>query len=316
MDWRLKILSKLEKLVEESVKIGVLDYLNLMDEVNSRLKEERKTGINGSHKVEDGLIYLRNVGWISVVGDIHGDLESLVYILKDFNFLEDVKEKGLTMLFLGDYGDRGIHSPEVYYVIFQLKRNYPENVILLRGNHEGPSDLLAIPHDLPHQLKWKFKEEWEEIYRKFLEFFDNLPHSAILESKYLFLHGGIPSQAENLKDLADAAKKHPEKSFLEEILWSDPEEGLKGVFPSPRGAGKLFGEDVTKNFLEKIGVKTLIRGHEPCMEGVKVNHHGKILTIFSRKGEPYFNAYAAYLKIDGKMEALNAYQLKTKATIF
>jgi protein phosphatase len=42
-------------------------------------------------------------------------------------------------------------------------------------------------------------------------------------------------------------------------------------------------------------VQLLIRGHEPCPEGFKINHDGKVLTLFSRKGSPYFNKYAAYL---------------------
>jgi len=45
-------------------------------------------------------------------------------------------------------------------------------------------------------------------------------------------------------------------------------------------------------------VKILIRGHEPCSEGFKIDHDGKILTLFSRKGPPYFNRYGAYLDVN------------------
>jgi protein phosphatase len=54
----------------------------------------------------------------------------------------------------------------------------------------------------------------------------------------------------------------------------------------------------------------LIRGHEPSEEGYKINHNGKVLTLFSRKGEPYFNAQAAYLQLDFSMKVENAYQLR------
>lgn len=47
-------------------------------------------------------------------------------------------------------------------------------------------------------------------------------------------------------------------------------------------------------------MKTLIRSHEPC-ECVEVRQGGKILTLFSRKGAPYFNKQAAYLLLDGAM---------------
>ncbi|RLG92550.1 MAG: serine/threonine protein phosphatase [Candidatus Hecatellales archaeon] len=306
-----------EEIVEKAKTVQPSEFIGLIENVCLRLDKEKEVKSLENYKVEEGLVDLKAKGKIVVVGDIHGDLESLIYILKNSNFLDAVRrgEKPI-ILFLGDYGDRGFLSPEVYYIVFWLKANHPENVILLRGNHEGPSDLIAVPHDLPYHLKRKFGGNWEKIYEKFLVFFDKLPHSAILKGKYLFLHGGIPSEAKNLQDLSYAAKHHPAKRLLEEILWSDPEEDIKGVYPSPRGAGKLFGEDVTKSFLGKIGVKTLIRGHEPCYEGIKVNHNGAVLTVFSRKGEPYFNPYAAYLEIDSQTEALNGYQLKTKAKIF
>ena len=31
-----------------------------------------------------------------------------------------------------------------------------------------------------------------------------------------------------------------------DLLWSDPEEDRKGFETSPRGAGYVFGEDITK----------------------------------------------------------------------
>jgi hypothetical protein len=46
-----------------------------------------------------------------------------------------------------------------------------------------------------------------------------------------------------------------------------------------------------------LGVKILIRGHEPCEEGFRINHNGRVLTLFSMKGAPYFNERGAYLQL-------------------
>ena len=84
---------------------------------------------------------------------------------------------------------------------------------------------------------------------------------------------------------------------------------VKTVLYSPRGAGKFFGRTVTENILNKLGVKVLIRGHEQCKNGFKINHDGKVLTLFSRKGSPYYNAYGAYLEMPLSEKFENARQL-------
>jgi len=202
------------------------------------------------------------------------------------------------LVFLGDYGDRGSHSPEVYYVVLKLKEMFPERVILMRGNHEGPPDLLASPHDLPIQMKNKFREKGSEAYLKLRELFNHLYTGVIIKDRIVLLHGGVPSQAISISDIAYAHETHPRERHLEEILWNDPWKGIKGTIASPRGAGRLFGKDVTNKLLAMLNVKALIRGHESCPDGYKSMHGGRVLTLFSRKGSPYNNRFGAYLHLD------------------
>jgi protein phosphatase len=180
----------------------------------------------------------------------------------------------------------------------KLKEMFPEHVILMRGNHEGPPDLLAYPHDLPLQLKNKFGNKGSDAYLKLRELFNHLYTGVLIEDRIVLLHGGAPSQANTVDDIAYAHEKHPRESHLEEILWNDPWEGIKGTIASPRGAGRLFGEDVTRKLLKMLNVKVLIRGHESCVDGYKSIHRGTVLTLFSRKGAPYNNKYGAYLHLD------------------
>jgi len=71
------------------------------------------------------------------------------------------------------------------------------------------------------------------------------------------------------------------QNFLD-LLWSDPSEGL-GKFPSRRGAGILFGVDVTASFLKVNQLKMLIRSHQCPADnhGYFVHHQGLCLTVFS-----------------------------------
>jgi diadenosine tetraphosphatase ApaH/serine/threonine PP2A family protein phosphatase len=297
-----------KQLVDKAFTVNVQEFAHLTDNVTKMLKAEKRRV--GNLTVTGKLVVTEPEGEAIVVGDLHGDLETLMQILADSKFIDKMRKREKTLLiFLGDYGDRGVNSVEVFYVVLKLKEAYPLNVVLLRGNHEGPNDLLPSPHDLPMHLQRKFGAEWSLAYEKLRVLFDELCLAMLVKQKIVMLHGGVPSTAKSIEDLAFAYKKHPAESHLEEILWSDPEENLTGTLESPRGAGKLFGIDVTDKFLRMLDVKILIRGHEPAETGYKINHDGRILTLFSRKGEPYFNSKAAYLMLNLSLDLTSVYQL-------
>ena len=300
--------ANLSEIVKEALEIQCDGFVKLVEDATILLSKEN--GKTGNLNITGRLINIEPQGEALIIGDLHGDLESLIEILKESNFLQKMKQNHDSLIiFLGDYGDRGEYSKETYYTVLKLKLLFPEQVVLMRGNHEGPEDLLASPHDLPIEFQIKFGEKWENAYSKIRELFAYLYNAVLVKERYLMIHGGLPLKAKTIDDLAYAHATHPRQSFLEEMLWSDPNEMVKDSCASPRGAGKLFGEKITEQKLKIFNAEIFIRGHEPCMEGFKINHKGKILTLFSRKGPPYFNAYGAYLKIDLPEKFENAEQL-------
>ena len=281
------------------------DFLALIKRATAMLKKEQEAA--------DGkLVHLPSSGKAIIVGDLHGDLESLTHILKNSNFLRRTRKgENIRLIFLGDYGDRGSDSIGVFYVVLKLKECFPDNVILMRGNHEGPEDLHPFPHDLPDRLDQKYGEKTgTRTYAHLRRLFNYLYNAVLIDDRAVLIHGGLPSEASSMEDLAYADTKHPQKSYLEDMLWSDPREGLKGVQPSPRGAGKVFGADITRKLLKMLNAKILVRGHEPCHDGFKINHNGLVLTIFSTNKSPYRNEHAAYLEFDLSKKINNAKQLK------
>jgi diadenosine tetraphosphatase ApaH/serine/threonine PP2A family protein phosphatase len=295
-------------LATESKAVQSDRFIEAVENVTGLLREE--SGKTGNLTISERLVTLEPAGEALVIGDLHGDLDSLISILQNSGFTQKLAaHKDATLVFLGDYGDRGPYSAEVYYTVLRLKLAFPEQVVLLRGNHEGPEDLTASPHDLPMQFQDRFKENGKAAYSKVCELFTYLYNAVLVEERCLMVHGGLPPNVNSIQDLARAHLTHPEKEFLEDLLWSDPNDMVKTVLRSPRGAGKLFGRRVTETVLNKLGVKILIRGHEQCEDGFKLNHDGKVLTLFSRKGAPYFNAYGAYLKLPLSEKFENARQL-------
>jgi protein phosphatase len=74
---------------------------------------------------------MKVIGSVIVVGDLHGNLNTLVRIFEELGY-PDLN----CFVFLGDYIDRGPHSCEIVILVYALKVLFPTKVVLLRGNHE------------------------------------------------------------------------------------------------------------------------------------------------------------------------------------
>ncbi|MHC1601484.1 MAG: metallophosphoesterase family protein [Candidatus Nezhaarchaeales archaeon] len=286
---------------------NVEEFKELAYRLRDLLKKERSKEDVGKYISLGALAKIKSVDRLIIVGDLHGDYSSLIKILSETGLKSKIPENTV-VVFLGDYIDRGRESPHVIYEVFKLKLREPNSVVLLRGNHEGPPELPVYPHDFPMHLSHVYRERWEEVYDSITSCFNYFYACAILEGSLFIVHGGVPTETRKLEDLINANK---DIALLEELLWNDPMDEI-GRAPSPRGAGYLFGPDVTEAFLKAVKAKVVIRSHEPCNEGYEVLHNGKLITIFSRKGFPYFNSHGAYLDVHKPIDVENAYQIADK----
>lgn len=151
------------------------------------------------------------MGNIFAIGDIHGCYDNLIALMEqlDIRFYED------TVVFLGDYIDRG---PDVYQVMEYLvhfKLDHP-GTIFLKGNHEALLlDYLAGGD--PQIYLMNGGRQTLASYRKFYSSSENSPlpktHLDFLHSldlyyateAYVFVHAGIrpktPLESQTEEDL-------------------------------------------------------------------------------------------------------------------
>ena len=228
---------------------------------------------------------LRTFRKIAVVGDLHGDYDALKSALS----IVDPAKDGI--IFLGDYADRGPSGIEVIDAVDSLARNNTRNVFALKGNHEDYTE-SGEPEFWPCTLTNEANEkggDWQNYFaRKFKPFVERLHLAIIAPGETLFVHGGVSSKIRSLNDL-----KHPTRDIERDILWSDPFEG-HGERVSERGAGLVeFGADVTTKVCKLLGVKRIVRSHEPlkALKGPLYSHNHRVITISSTSvygGEPCF----------------------------
>jgi len=219
-------------------------------------------------------IELSGASRLIIGGDIHGDYESFRRIVDVFNPDCDY------LIFLGDYADRGPRGVEVVDGVAELAGKYPTRVIALKGNHEYYADdgePTFTPCDLIGEAQEK-RNGWQTYFDTELKpFIERLYVAALVPSEVLFVHGGVSSKIRGIDDL-----RYPSKDIEEDLLWSDPFEGY-GEHPNMRGAGVQFGRDVTEEVCRKIGVKRIVRSHEPrkAWQGPCVEQDGRVVTVSS-----------------------------------
>ena len=131
-------------------------------------------------------------GRLIAIGDIHGDIEKLNLLLKKL-----MPEKSDTVVFLGDYIDRGLHSKEVIERLLELSQK--TKCIFLKGNHEDM--LLKILRTKKEEdiAEWLMMGgittydnygDFPTLFKLHRDFFKNL-QLYYMTDDYLFVHAGI-----------------------------------------------------------------------------------------------------------------------------
>jgi len=237
---------------------------------------------------------------INVCGDIHGQYQDLMRI-----FISCGLPFKSRYLFLGDYVDRGRHSLEVIVLLLACKIKFPNNIFLLRGNHELPNINRVYGFHAELRTRYRNIPESKALYDHFNEVFSEMPLAAIVSGKILCMHGGLSPFLNSLDDIRKI--KRPisvVRGLAQDLLWADPEAGVKGFQPNKvRAVSHVFGEDAVREKTKQLKIDMVIRAHQVVEFGYAFFASRQLVTIFSaaRYHEDLCN-YAAIVQIDERLE--------------
>ena len=199
-------------------------------------------------------------------------------------------------LFMGDYVDRGYFSVEVISLLICLKIKYANKIFLTRGNHESRQVTQVYGFYDECLSKYNSSNVWKE----FTDMFDFLPLACIVENKFLCLHGGLSPYLSSIDEIQKIDRKIdvPNKGGMCDLLWSDPDD-KEGWGESIRGAGWLFGGDISSKFIHTNGLESICRAHQMMPNGSRWSHDKNVCTIFSAPNYCYrCGNQAAIMEID------------------
>ncbi|KAA6393476.1 MAG: putative Serine/threonine protein phosphatase PP1 isozyme 7 [Streblomastix strix] len=251
-------------------------------------------------------------------GDMHGHIQQLCALLRQVGLPEYGKH---SIIFLGDYVDRGQNGVEVLCLVLALKLAFPDLVYILRGNHEDAemnqtergfaSEVIKkyskIKKNSLNDSNSKTTEEQTldnkthaaQIYLAFSRLYQAMPLAAVVNGCVFCVHGGVGSnlkleEIQSLKreqSITDGTKPLKDEKFAEyggitaTMLWSDPnEQRVLGMHKSERGPlGCSFGPDVTEEFCKSNRLAMIVRSHQMRSTGFleQDGSKGRCLTIFS-----------------------------------
>jgi hypothetical protein len=230
-----------------------------------------------------------------VIGDTHGDWRSTEAAVD--RFLEDPRRR--LFVGLGDYLDRAPDdcaegSVVNALLLLDLVARYPQQVVLLRGNHEMNRAIPVLPHDVPEEVDALWGPEPERCHR--LEaLLERGPLAAVTASGAYFAHAGFPRNAG-----ADWATRldRPDEELLLDQVWAECSESRLR-----RGVPRFTLAD-WRRFSKQAGVSIFLRGHDPDLNG-RWSFDGHCLTLHtSRIYERYGGVLMA--RVDLKRPASQA----------
>ena len=244
---------KVSEIVEDPARVSQLTP----KEVEELLQEAEQV-----FEKEPRLIEIPASGQTIFVGDTHGDFDATSIIAK--SYLGDDR----TLVFLGDYVDRGRNSQANINYLLCLKLAYPGNLFLLQGNHEGYGIFQFYPADFWETVGQELRKVYERVLLK-------LP-LAVATGNIIGLHGALP----DIKTVSDINRIQAGDEEWKQITWGDWQDVDGDYLGIDRYTGRpQFGRTYFDRLMKRFEKNVLIRSHQPGT--AQAMYDNRCLTIFT-----------------------------------
>jgi serine/threonine-protein phosphatase 4 catalytic subunit len=214
--------------------------------------------------------------------------------------------------------DRGFYSVETFLLLLALKVRYPERMTLIRGNHESRQITQVYGFYDECQRKYGGSNVWRwccEVFdylalgaivdgRVFGVHGGLSPNLHSIDQVFYAMSFLTPSSPTPRSAPSTESRRSRTTGpcaiffgqiqmvraslslcfFLSLISFSSAPftlADIQGWGLSPRGAGYLFGADITKQFAHNNALDLIARAHQLAMEGYKLMFDRTIVTVWS-----------------------------------
>lgn len=223
-------------------------------------------------------------GRVVFVGDTHGDFEATVEVVRRYF------QPGCTLVFLGDYVDRGPASLQNVNFLLEHKIAHPDCFYLLMGNHEGYAVESFHPADFWESLDAELRRQYAEVLRL-------LPLVVSASNGLVALHGVLP----RVPALRDVNRIELGSEEWHQITWGDWREEKGGFLGIDSYTGRpQFGEGWFEQVMSCWGKRVLVRSHQP--DAPPVIYNRRCLTIFTSSAYRHYIAERTIAWVDLEKE--------------
>ncbi|OAF64741.1 hypothetical protein A3Q56_07542, partial [Intoshia linei] len=198
-------------LINEDNILSITGNVSVCGDVHAQFYDVRKLFSLGGHPSQTKYLFLTQKAFITLkVND------------KYYYKLSFLKKESLDY---GDYVDRGYYSLETISLLFSYKCRWPDNIHLIRGNHE--TRFVSKVYGLYDECIEKYGTSFS--WKKCNSVFDLLAIGAVYT-------------IEEIDMLHRNREISQDSTGLSDLMWSDPDEHTDKWSLNPRGVGWIFGE--------------------------------------------------------------------------